>query len=245
VLHWSAVTAPSWTGAGQMAVLLSRVPPSSFEGCDMEAVREWAAQCHGFDTGLPAQLPHSAGDGCTTRVGGTAPGYDSQAVSEGRRGRDSPLTRAPAACQSIQCSGRGSWCGVMGLRRPRARRRLAQGCIRPSSEVEVRPRGRQALERGGGSPEGASGPRARWRLTRGGVRPSSEAEDPWHGAWSSSDTQNRPRGTAAGCLVGRCGFLGRGPFFASGCGHVECVLRFAGLFVCLLLFFKRGVFPGY
>jgi hypothetical protein len=53
------------------------------------------------DTGLPAQHPHSAGDGRTVRVGRTAPGYDSQAVSEGRRGRDSPLTRAPVTRQSI------------------------------------------------------------------------------------------------------------------------------------------------
>jgi hypothetical protein len=67
----------------------------------VEVVREWAAQCHGVDTGLPAQLSHSAKDGRTGPVGGTASGYDSQAVSEGRRGGDSPLTRAPAACQSI------------------------------------------------------------------------------------------------------------------------------------------------
>jgi hypothetical protein len=86
-LRWSDVTAPSWAGAGQMAVPLSRVPPSSFEGCDMGAVQEWVVQCLGVDTGLSAQLPHSAGDGRTTRVGGTAPGYDSQAVSEGRSWR--------------------------------------------------------------------------------------------------------------------------------------------------------------
>jgi hypothetical protein len=86
---------------GQAAVPLSRVPPSPFEGCDVEAVREWVAQCHGVDTNLPAQLPHSAWDGRTGLVGGTAPGYDSQAVSESRRGEDSPLTRAPAACQGI------------------------------------------------------------------------------------------------------------------------------------------------
>jgi hypothetical protein len=56
----------------------------------MEAVREWAAQCRGVDTGLPAQLPHSAGDGLSGRVGETTSGYDSQAVSESRRGGDSP-----------------------------------------------------------------------------------------------------------------------------------------------------------
>jgi hypothetical protein len=53
------------------------------------------------DTGLPAQLPHSAVDDRTARVGGTAPGYDSQAVSEGWRGRDSPLTWAPTTYQGI------------------------------------------------------------------------------------------------------------------------------------------------
>jgi hypothetical protein len=67
----------------------------------VEAVREWATQCHGVDTGLPTQLPHSAMDGCTGRVSGTAPGYDSQAVSEGRYGGDPPLNRAPTACQRI------------------------------------------------------------------------------------------------------------------------------------------------
>jgi hypothetical protein len=67
----------------------------------VEVVREWEAQCHRVDTVLPAQLSHNAKDGRTGRVGGTSSGYDSQAVSEGRRGGDSPLTRAPAACQSI------------------------------------------------------------------------------------------------------------------------------------------------
>jgi hypothetical protein len=67
----------------------------------VQAVREWVAQCHGVDTGLPAQLSYSARDGLTGRVGGTAPGYDSQAVLEGRRGEDSLLTWSPMACQSI------------------------------------------------------------------------------------------------------------------------------------------------
>jgi hypothetical protein len=84
-----------------VSVPLSRVPPSSFEGCDVQAVSEWAAQCHEVDTGLPAQFPYSARDGIMGRVGGMAPRYDSQAVLEGRHGEDSRLTRAPAACQSI------------------------------------------------------------------------------------------------------------------------------------------------
>jgi hypothetical protein len=58
-------------------------------------------QCHKIDTGLPAQLSHNARDGRIGRFAGTAPGYDSQAVLKGRHGEDSPLTRVPAACQSI------------------------------------------------------------------------------------------------------------------------------------------------
>jgi hypothetical protein len=42
----------------------------------VQAEREWAAQCHGVDTILPAQFPYSARDGLTGRVGGTALGYD-------------------------------------------------------------------------------------------------------------------------------------------------------------------------
>jgi hypothetical protein len=53
------------------------------------------------DTDLPAQLSHNAGDGRTARVGGTVSGYDSQVVSEGRRGGDSPLTRAHATYRGI------------------------------------------------------------------------------------------------------------------------------------------------
>jgi hypothetical protein len=110
-----------------------------------------------------------------------------------------------------------------------------------SSEVENHPRGCEALERGGYSPEGASIPRARRSLARGGVGPSSEAETPRHGAWSSSETEVRPRGTATNRLVGRCGFLGRGPFFVPGRGHVEriCDSR-ASLF--MFYYFLKGVF---
>jgi hypothetical protein len=53
----------------------------------MEAVREWAAQCRGVDTGLPAQLPHSA--------------KNSQAVLDVGVARIRLLTRTPAAYQSI------------------------------------------------------------------------------------------------------------------------------------------------
>jgi hypothetical protein len=100
-LHWYNVTALSCASVGLKSVPLSRVPPSSLEGCDVEAVQEWAAQCHGVDIGLTTQLPYSARDGLTGRVGRIVLGYDSKAVSEGRRGEHSPLTRAPVACQSI------------------------------------------------------------------------------------------------------------------------------------------------
>jgi hypothetical protein len=52
-------------------------------------------------TKLTLAFPHSARDGCTGLVSGTTPRYDSQAVLEGQRGGDSPLTQAPAVCQSI------------------------------------------------------------------------------------------------------------------------------------------------
>jgi hypothetical protein len=93
---------------------------------------------------------YSGRDGLTRRIGETASGYNSQSVSVGRRGGDSPLTRAPALCQNIKCSGRGSGC-------------RRGGPARASSETESNPRGRPALERGGVPPEG--GP----ALERGGV----------------------------------------------------------------------------
>jgi hypothetical protein len=76
---------------------------------------------------------------------------------------------------------------------------------------------------------------------RGGVGPSSEAETPWRGARSSSETEVRPRGTAANLLVGRCGFLGCGPFFVPGRDHAEHV---CDSWACLFTFyyFSKGVF---
>jgi hypothetical protein len=44
-----------------------------------------------------------------------------------------------------------------------------RGSKAASSEAETHPRGCQALERGGDSPEGASSPRVRRRCARGGV----------------------------------------------------------------------------
>jgi hypothetical protein len=54
--------------------------------------------------------------------------------------------------------------------------------------------------------------------------PSSEAEITRRDARSSSEAETYPRDTAVDRLVGRCGFLGRGPFFALGRDHTECVL---------------------
>jgi hypothetical protein len=92
------------------------------------------------------------------------------------------------------------------------------------------------LERGGDSPEGALSPRAMRRLARGGIKPSSEAETSWCGAWPSSEVEVRPRGTLAGCLLGRNGFLCPGPFSALGHDHAECALWFVGFFFAFYYF---------
>jgi hypothetical protein len=76
----------------------------------MEEVRDWVVQCHV----MTPTFPHSAEDGRTVRVGRSMPGSDSQAMSEDRCGEDSPLTRAPVTCQSIQWPGRGSRYGAAG-----------------------------------------------------------------------------------------------------------------------------------
>jgi hypothetical protein len=108
----------------------------------------------------------------------------------------------------------------------------------------VRRRGSKAASSEAETRSGVRVPRVRRRLARQGVRPSSEAEAPWRGVWSSCETETRPRGTAAGRLVGRCGFLGRGPFFASSRDHAKCVLWFVSLFVCLpFIIFRKGCFP--
>jgi hypothetical protein len=68
--------------------------------------------------------------------------------------------------------------------------------VRPLSEAEPHLRGRPALERGGTSPEGATGPRARRNLTRGGVQPPSpRARREFASAVScpSSEAEFRPR----------------------------------------------------
>jgi hypothetical protein len=98
---------------------------------------------------------------------------------------------------------------------PQARRSPARGCAQPSSEAESRPRGRPALERGGDSPEGASGPRARRSFGVTAPGPSSEAEF-------------CPRGAGAGCLLGRWCHSGRSCMR----GSLTLVSSFAFLLFC-------------
>jgi hypothetical protein len=66
--------------------------PAPLRGHGALSVQEWAAQCHGADTGLVAQFPTVAGMGSPYGVGGTASGCDSQARSG-----------AALPCQSIKC----------------------------------------------------------------------------------------------------------------------------------------------
>jgi hypothetical protein len=42
-----------WAGVELVAVPLSRVSPSSFEGRDVEEIREWATQCYGMTLAFP------------------------------------------------------------------------------------------------------------------------------------------------------------------------------------------------
>jgi hypothetical protein len=116
------------------------------------------AQCLGVDTGLTAQISYSARDGRAGRVGGTAPGHDSQAVLEDQRGGDSPFDPGARGVLQHLMLWSGEWA-----------RHHELGSA--SSEAENRPRGCQALERGGESPEGALGPRARRTVARGASAP--------------------------------------------------------------------------
>jgi hypothetical protein len=84
--------------------------PAPLRGRGALAVQEWAAQCHGADTGLAAQSPTVAGMGSPWGVGGTAPGRDSQV----RCGAALP-------CQSIKCPCTRAGAGAL-VREPRARR---------------------------------------------------------------------------------------------------------------------------
>jgi hypothetical protein len=100
-LHHPHVMASSWVGTGSVFVRFLKVPPSFFEGCGVEEGREWAAQCHGVTPAIPHSTRTASGMVAQRRVGRTAPGSESQAVSGDRCGGDSPLTQAPVMCQSF------------------------------------------------------------------------------------------------------------------------------------------------
>jgi hypothetical protein len=53
----------SWFDPAESREKGSRVQPAPLRGHDVLAVREWAVQCHGADTGHVAQLPTAAGMG--------------------------------------------------------------------------------------------------------------------------------------------------------------------------------------
>jgi hypothetical protein len=155
-------------------------------------------------------VSYSGGDGLTGRVGGTAPGYDSQAHQ-----RDS-VRGFVCRCQSIKCPGRGSRYGggelvgasseadlTRGGVQPASEADLTRGGVQPSSEAEPYPRGRPALERGGVS------------LARR-CAPSSEVEF-------------RSRAAGPTVLVCRWGHQGRGPL-PLGRDCFECVFRFVNSF---------------
>jgi hypothetical protein len=110
-------------------------------------------------------MPYSGGDGLTGGVGRTAPGHDSQACQ--RRSVYSSLTRAPASVRALSAPVGGAGTGAASPRRPRARRDLTRAGDRPSSEEGPHPRGRPALERGGGLLVWCRAPRAKWSSDRG------------------------------------------------------------------------------
>jgi hypothetical protein len=93
----------------------SRVRPAPLRGRSALAVQEWAARCHGADTGLVAQFPTAVGMGSPYGVGGTAPGHDSQARSG-----------AALLCQSIKCPYTRARAGAF-VREPRGRRTPFEG----------------------------------------------------------------------------------------------------------------------
>jgi hypothetical protein len=134
-------------------VRLSRALLSLFEGCGVEEGREWVVQRHRVTPAIPHSTRTASGMAGQWRVGRTASGSDSQAVSGDCRGRDSPLTRAPAVWQALKAPiggagevprvvggferrGESLGGGGGGGRNPRARRGISW-CL----ETEVRSRG--------------------------------------------------------------------------------------------------------
>jgi hypothetical protein len=145
-LHWSDVTVPSCAGAGLTFIPLSRVPLSSFEGCDMEAVHSV--------TELTPAFPYSSR---------TVPGMAAQGGLAEQRQDMIPRWCQKAGVARIlllpghpQCArALNALVGGVGV----ASRALG-GLERDgeSPEGASAPRARRV------SPEGVSAPRARWRI---------------------------------------------------------------------------------
>jgi hypothetical protein len=86
-----------------------------------------------------------------------------------------------------------------------------------------------------------------------GARGVLEHSMHWSGEWArchglaaaSSKAENHPRGTAAGRLLGRCGFFGLGPFHFGPRPHGACFLGSAAHSFVFYYFSKKGFSPGY
>jgi hypothetical protein len=99
--------------------------------------------------------------------------------------------------------------------------------MRSSSEAELCSRWRPAPERDGTLLEGASSPRERQNLTRGGDQTSSEVEVCLSGVVLLKRSGVPPEGGWVECLVGRWGYLGRGPMSLSYvCFRFVCIMFF-------------------
>jgi hypothetical protein len=125
-------------------------PP--FRGLGALAIRGWAAQCHGADTGLIAQ--------CYTAAGMSSP---RELV---KQRRDAVPGRARVAACVLRCQG---------IKCPHGGRSVDDVRAGALERGGHRPRGRSALERGGHHPRGRSAlergrsrPRGRVALERGG-----------------------------------------------------------------------------
>jgi hypothetical protein len=132
---------------GRHPYLFRRFPPSYLLGCDVGIVREWAAQCHGFDTGLAAQLPHGASRwnsaGIRFPCGVRAPAWWGFASEPGARVVSGHLmlwlrewARKPRALDGLERGG----VSPEGASSPRARRSFGGTAPGPSSEAEICPR---------------------------------------------------------------------------------------------------------
>jgi hypothetical protein len=88
----------------------------------------------------------------------------------------------------------------------------------------------------------------------------------WSGVWAwchepgaaSSEAENRPRvrqplerggespeGYRVQSVGGSLWFIWVVGLSTLGCGHMERIFRVCGAFICVLLFFEKGGFPGY